>query len=325
MSFKLTLGRLAFSGCDLRTNEAIAGLTIRDPELVLPEYLYWYLTAFDWEMAAAGDHKVKGKTLNKKKLSLVPVSLPSVNDQCDIIDKLDQAFAEIDRAIEKTERILSQTRMLLVRHLDYVFRGMEAESWPRRSVSEFADHSLGKMLDKQKNRGTYHAYLRNVNVRWFRVDTDDLKEMKVEAREHDRYVVKPGDLLVCEGGYPGRSAIWSGPSEIYYQKAVHRVRPYDRRYTEWLQYYLFYLDATDQLRRYFTGAGIQHFTGKALSRLPVPLPPPDRAAELTKRVAIIRGEIEALQDLRRRKSTALHGLKQSILAETFSFPEEEPA
>ena len=79
------------------------------------------------------------------------------------------------------------------------------------------------MLDKHKNRGTPRPYLRNLNVRWFEFDLDDVLEMRFEDDEMDRYTALPGDLMVCEGGYPGRAAIWDG-EPIFFQKAVHRVR-----------------------------------------------------------------------------------------------------
>ena len=70
---------------------------------------------------------------------------------------------------------------------------------------------LGKMLDKRKHQtGSKMLYLRNVNVRWGRIDTDDLLEMYFENSEFERYGLKEGDVLVCEGGEPGRAAVWKG-------------------------------------------------------------------------------------------------------------------
>jgi len=40
VSFKLTLGRLAYAGIDLRTNEAIAALTVIEESSLNKEYLY---------------------------------------------------------------------------------------------------------------------------------------------------------------------------------------------------------------------------------------------------------------------------------------------
>ena len=94
--------------------------------------------------------------------------------------------------------------------------------WVEKPLAELAEHSLGKMLDKQKNRGEFHPYLRNLNVRWFDFDLTDLLEMRFEESEHEKYTAVVGDLLICEGGYPGRAAIWPGPGPIHFQKAIHQ-------------------------------------------------------------------------------------------------------
>ncbi len=61
VSFKLTLGRLAYAGCNLFTNEAIAALTIHDEQKLSKEFLFFFLMHFDWDKACDGDVKVKGK------------------------------------------------------------------------------------------------------------------------------------------------------------------------------------------------------------------------------------------------------------------------
>lgn len=61
LSFKLSIGRLAFAGRDLRTNEAIAALKILNEKLITNEFLCWYLAYFDWDKAAQYEEKLKGK------------------------------------------------------------------------------------------------------------------------------------------------------------------------------------------------------------------------------------------------------------------------
>ena len=63
------------------------------------------------------------------------------------------------------------------------------------------------MLDKNKNKGTYEPYLANVNVRWGNFDLDNLSLTKFDSNEEDRYSLKYGDLVLCEGGEPERCAI----------------------------------------------------------------------------------------------------------------------
>jgi type I restriction enzyme S subunit len=140
-------------------------------------------------------------------------------------------------------------------------------------VSEIAKHSLGKMLDKAKNKGEPKPYLRNLNVRWFDFDLSDVQEMRFVAEDAAKYTAVKGDVLICEGGYPGRAAIWQEDEPIYFQKALHRVRFHEPERSQWFLYYLLSKDLDGSLKNHFNGAGIQHFTGEALAQFEVPLPP----------------------------------------------------
>lgn len=145
--------------------------------------------------------------------------------------------------------------------------------WERERVSDIASHSLGKMLDKAKNKGEPRKYLRNLNVRWFEFDLSDLLEMRFLPEEEARYTVMKGDVVICEGGYPGRAAIWDQDEPIHFQKALHRVRFSEPERARWFLYYLQMKDMDGSLKSHFNGAGIQHFTGEALAKFELPLPP----------------------------------------------------
>ena len=145
--------------------------------------------------------------------------------------------------------------------------------WPCKKVSEIATHSLGKMLDKAKNKGEPKPYLRNLNVRWFDFDLSDVLEMRFLPEESDKFTAVKGDVLICEGGYPGRAAIWNQDQPIYFQKALHRVRFHEPERSKWFLYYLLSKDLDGTLKNHFNGAGIQHFTGEALAQFEVPIPP----------------------------------------------------
>jgi type I restriction enzyme S subunit len=144
--------------------------------------------------------------------------------------------------------------------------------WQRKKVSEIARHSLGKMLDKAKNKGELKPYLRNLNVRWFDFDLSDVLEMRFLPEEEAKYTAVKGDVLVCEGGYPGRAAIWDKDEPVYFQKALHRIRFHQPEHNKWFLYYLYARDLDGTLKKYFNGSGIQHFTGEALSQFEIPLP-----------------------------------------------------
>ena len=144
VSFKLTLGRLAFAGRNLYTNEAIASLTILDEKEITKEYLYWYLTYFDWDKAAKGEEKIKGKTLNKKKLNVLPVVIPPLSEQKKIVATLDKAFAAIDTATANTKKNLADARKLFESYSHEAF-AIQISAWPQRPLGDVC-----KNLDKKR-------------------------------------------------------------------------------------------------------------------------------------------------------------------------------
>ena len=147
-------------------------------------------------------------------------------------------------------------------------------SWEIQKLETVADFCLGKMLDQKKNRGEPLPYLANVNVRWGDFDLADLREMRFEQHELDRYGLKYGDIVMCEGGEPGRCAIWKEQrSSMMIQKALHRIRPHDCLRPEFLYYFFLYKGRTGHLSSLFTGSTIKHLPREKLALVEVPVPP----------------------------------------------------
>ena len=147
-------------------------------------------------------------------------------------------------------------------------------SWTWANVGAVADSRLGKMLDKAKNKGKPRRYLRNINVRWFDFDLSDLLEMRFEDSELPEFALRFGDVMICEGGEPGRAAVWDArETDIYFQKAIHRVRFLGFVDSNYFVRALRASADDERLAEYFTGTGIKHFTGKGLAAYSFPLPP----------------------------------------------------
>lgn len=146
--------------------------------------------------------------------------------------------------------------------------------WEKVLLGEVTDSCLGKMLDQEKNRGEYQPYLANVDVRWGNFNLDDLSEMRFEKDEQERYGLKYGDLVVCEGGEPGRCAIWKNQiPNMKIQKALHRVRVHDCLDYRYLYYWFLLAGKTGGLEQYFTGATIKHMPGQKLKSVVIDKPP----------------------------------------------------
>jgi len=173
------------------------------------------------------------------------------------------------------------------------------------------------MLDAAKNKGRPQPYLRNPNVRWFEVDTSEVQLMPFEDHENERYGLRKGDVLVCEGGEAGRAAIWDGRVPgMKFQKAIHRVRPRAELDGRFLVHRLRADYLSGALADYYTGATIKHLTGQDLARYSFPLPPlPEQ-----RRIAAILDQADSLRAKRREALAQLDNLTQSMFIEMFGDP-----
>lgn len=155
--------------------------------------------------------------------------------------------------------------------------------WRTARLGSLFEVQLGRMLSSERSTGPHmRPYLRNVNVRWGSVDTSDLAAMDFPPEERARYAVRPGDLLVNEGGAGiGRAAIWGGEiNEIYYQKSVHRIRPRGQLSVRWLLEWLRVVVDRHVFEVEGNLATIPHVPAEALRQYRVPCPPQAEAESL---------------------------------------------
>ena len=292
-------------------------LRLLDKRLLPAFVLLFFQTAGYWQSIKDGSTGSAQGGFNATKLGALNLPFPPFAEQQRIVAILDEAFAGIATAKANAEKNLQNARAIFESHLQSVFT-QRGDDWVVRKVSEIAKHSLGKMLDKAKNKGELQPYLRNINVRWFALDLSDLLQMPFLPAEENKYTAVKGDVLICEGGYPGRAAIWNEDHPIYFQKALHRVRFHESEHNKWFIYYLSAQAASGELKQHFSGTGIQHFTGEVLARFEVPLAPLPELRCAVAKFDELRAETQRLESLYHRKLAALDELKQSLLQQAFS-------
>jgi type I restriction enzyme S subunit len=192
--------------------------------------------------------------------------------------------------------------------------------WREVSLGEIAEIKLGKMLDKQKHTtGHLLPYLNNLAVRWNEVNTSDLPKMYFNDRELDRFGLMAGDVIVCEGGEPGRAAVWDGRlPDLKFQKAIHRVRFNVSFEPKFLVLHLENIAGTTEFEMLFTGGGIKHLTAETFSRLKIPLIPygeQHRIADcLTALATLITAATQEVEILKTHKKGLMQQLFPSLEA-----------
>ena len=156
-------------------------------------------------------------------------------------------------------------------------------SWTWCQLGDIFHHNTGKALSSSNRDGIEYEYITTSNVYWNRFELDDLKKMPFKENELEKCTVRHGDLLVCEGGDVGRSAIWNLDRNIMIQNHLHRLRPIANEIHTSLYYHVFRLYKYKDL---IGGKGIalQGFSSKSLHQLVIPLPPANEQKRIVAKI-----------------------------------------
>ena len=188
------------------------------------------------------------------------------------------------------------------------------KGWCFCCINDIAESLLGKTLDKSKDKGVPKEYLCAINVQWGRFDFSILKSFLIGENEIQRYSVKQGDLMVCEGGDVGRCAIWEeNEREMYYQNALHRIRCEYGISNYFLQYALWYYKLNGTIDYLCKGVTIKHFTQTTMSKLAIPLPPSNEQKRIVDEIQRLFSIIDKVEERKDNLQLTIRQTKSKIL------------
>ena len=234
-----------------------------------------YLDAI-WEHTSA----ITVKHLSSRSIAEIPIPLPPLAEQHRIVEALEEQLSRLDAAASYTAHAKANLKALE--------KSLLHETWKRAEshggltpISEVADTTLGKMLDARRNSGVPTRYLANINVRWGSFRMDSLRSVPLESREIDKFSIKAGDVLICEGGEPGRCAVWNSEDQtIAFQKALHRARCRASIRPHWLALCLKAAVVSGKTDHLLTGTTFKHLPQEKLRALKIPIPSLETQDEL---------------------------------------------
>ncbi len=176
----------------------------------------------------------------------------------------------------------------------------------------------GKQVSKGNRVGeNQRPFLRTKNVFWGRLDLTDLDEMHFTEADEKRLALQSGDLLVCEGGDIGRTAVWRGElARCYYQNHLHRARVrYEAADSEFVLYWLWY---AFEIGSVYFGRGnvttIPNLSQSKLCELPLPIPPLNEQ----RNIAAVLGLVQRAIEQQERLITLTTELKKALLHKLFT-------
>jgi type I restriction enzyme S subunit len=269
---KQPVGRVVF--VDEELEDAVCAnfvqLVRADPELVEPRYLFYLFwlshlsgESLQFQAATTGIRNLRTKDYLARK-----VALPSLETQRRAVAVLDGMY-DTSRA---AARVAASAEEVYLASLRERFDALTSRG-QSVSLGDVAELTLGKMLSGVSKTGVDEfPYLRNADVQWDALRFSDIKTMNFSPEQQEKFSLHAGDVLVCEGGEVGRSAVVEADLDgIFYQKALHRVRVGDSLLPRFFMHYMRYCSLTGRFAALSSQLTIAHLTQEKLQRLDVPV------------------------------------------------------
>jgi type I restriction enzyme S subunit len=301
VSFKLTLGRVSFAGCDLYTNEAIASL-LNLSNKISKEFLFYYFSFFFLYNVVEGDINVKGKTLNKKKLNDLKIIVPPLSKQRRIVSLLDACFAAIERSRNNAEQNLKNAKELFEKKKKKTFES--GKDWEKRKLGDVCE------LDKIKNihKGLPYVGLEHIesNTGIF-LGSPEPKEVKSSTfyftEKHVLYGrLRPYLNKVLLPVFKGHCSTEIFPIKV--KKGIIK---------EFLFYWLIKETTVKKIDATWTGARMPRANMNQVLEFDFAFPPLNTQHSIVHRLDALRAETQELEALYQKKIANFAELKKSIL------------
>lgn len=316
LSFKLTIGKMAFAGVPLYTNEAIVNFP---PKKGLSlAYLHKYFLYYDWEKSCEGDTKVKGKTLNKEKLKNIDVLLPPLDEQERIVKVLDDAFEKIDAIKTTAETNLQNAKDLFQTSIKASY-SIEVHNCAR--LGDVGYITDGDHLPPPKSKqGIPFITISDIDKETNSICFDDTFYVPKSYFEGLKDYRKPkiGDVLYTVTGSYGIPVLVDGKRNFCFQRHIGLIRPTEKLLPTYLFYWILSPDTKMMADEVATGAAQKTVSLKSLRDFSIPLPPLPIQKQIVAKLDSLSEKVKQLESNYKQVLADCDELKKSILKKAFN-------
>ncbi|HYV50046.1 MAG TPA: restriction endonuclease subunit S [Myxococcaceae bacterium] len=295
------------------------------PEVVLPEFLPFFMQSdLFMQRALAISVGSLSPTINWETLAQEEFALPPIEQQRTLASALlaasrcIESFHDAKIAAERARRAL--IHFLYTGGANHEPRkdtplGELPASWEIAPLGERYEVQLGKMISETARGGPHQLpYLRNANVQWNRLDLDDVATMSFSAKEREKFGLKYGDILACEGRHVGKSALWRNeiPGACY-QKALHRLRRLGTRDVP--EYLLHCIQHYSWAGRFAAETGettIPHLPAERFRAMLFPFPPRDQQENIAMAIGSCDAVLCGIETRTETGRTLMKGFYQTL-------------
>ena len=320
-----TRGQVGELRIDAATNQACAAIMPYHSSFTQYIKLYLKRSYLNIRQQAEGGLQ---PNLNLSKIAQYDIPLPPLAEQKRIANEIVHLFSVIDELESNEDNLLKAIDKAKFKILDLAIHGKLVpqdpndepaiellkrinpkfepcdnkldstqlpESWCWTTLGNIFNHNTGKALNKSDlQEWSLLPYITTSNVYWNRFDLSEIKEMYFKDSEIDKCTITKGDLLVCEGGDIGRSAIWSFDYDICIQNHIHRLRAKGDVSQLLYLYVLMFYKWTDRIRG--NGIGLQGLSSGLLNKMIVPLPPYQEQLRIVSKIEALFSVLDEIKE-----------------------------
>jgi type I restriction enzyme S subunit len=292
---------------------------------VIPKFIFYSLqtTYFINQFKSAMTGIIGGVSLQKFKE--LEIELPSLEIQKEIVEKLDVAFAEIDKSLSCVDLNYKNTEALFKSYLNEVFVLNKGMSWIEDNLEALCEKDRGITygvikLGDHTNDGI--PCLRTSNVKWLAIDTHDMKIISRNlSNEYSRTILQGNEVLVNVRGTLGGVCVVDKSMEGWNISREVAMLPLDNQIIN--SYFVGYFIASNASQSWLSsvkkGAAYVGINLEDLRRLKIAYPKLENQNEIVNKIKKFESNVLNLKKLYKAKFSELELLKQSMLDNLSNF------
>jgi type I restriction enzyme S subunit len=299
---------------------------LRPSDFVSQEWLWLFIRQERFRADAKASFRggVGQQRVPQQFLEQYLIPLPALDEQERIVTRIEELMGRIREALRLREEAKKDADLLMQAALAEAFPKPGSDlppDWRWVRLGDIFDLQQGVSMSPKRRRGENpKPFLRTRNIGWGEVYTTSLDEMDFTESEIEKLHLKQGDLLVCEGGDVGRTAIWEDQLPlVLYQNHIHRLRAKDS--TVLPKFFMYWMQAAYQIFRNYekeeSRTAIPNLSGSRLKAFLAPLPPIEVQKRTVEYLEVLRQKVTALKETQDNAGLELQRLEQSILDKAF--------
>lgn len=289
------------------------------------------------------------KHLSSLDVERLTVPVPHPSQLGEVVNFLDDKTARIDALIAEKEELVVRLKAFqysfasqaMTRGLNPQAKFVQTSSpevgtipshWKLERLKFLGEVRSGvaKGKDLGESKTVSLPYLRVANVQDGYLDLSDVQDIEVAEADAQRYLLRPGDVLMNEGGDNdklGRGAVWQGDVEpCIHQNHVFAVRLRNPQLSDWVARFT----STDAARVYFylrskQSTNLASINQRNVRELPVPMPPDVEREEILAEVQRVSRNVQDLSEHALSHIARLREYRSSLISAAVSGQMDVPA